>query len=1362
MENYSKMKIRVLFQEPNVGGSEMASREKRPLAPSKSKQKASSESSISPPDNKNKKGKSLPNLRQQIARDILEAVATGSQLPPKLEASLPRKKALEKLKRNQKLRTKVTLIKAKQKVPIKSARRINSEVKKPLKPRKVKQSGTTDVKVNNTAVKGADNFSEITEEGKGTESCVKGAKIIAKTIKKTKAGNKINEDSKTEDSQDKDKETTSGTVNKISPKAGKKQFDSPKSGKAVKPILQKISSNKESENKNSSTSLQKPADVVDNKSRNLSDDKNSIDLTIDEVIASMLSDPELEETDEKTEGKSTRSKKMLVTERSFCDIDIKKEIDCEEETEATEESTGIEQITQLQNSIQIRRRSNLPSQRSLRNGKLRQLSDSGISMDLEIKKRTRLISDDPASLEHYPENISDGNVDTESCFSESSINESRSNVSLIKDDLSLIKDGTLNHIDEVIQLVSGIENNNNGEQVANIEVGPTLRSKAKSRSSDETKIDDAKIEDLKSTAKVLDTAVEVKKTGNMDILKKDRVLGKFPEKPKSRRSSLNIDVKKVNPFAFSSDKTDGSSKSQIDQMIESIKLTIAKSIESKIYGQDKSKSFDGLSKSFDLPKMEEIVAPLSTECQKVGLEERTEEEKPNISKKDKSDSLDNSIPKVADTAKEIEKLVMRDIELADTQSQNKDIKQHVESSGANVSAKNGDQKSDKDEMVAVTTQHEGQSNEKVDQNMLIQQLENSSEDLEEMQIKDGKTMTKMSLRGSKKSVEGVPDSDHAKKPGKSKTAQDSPSEERTDCVDAGNEITICESAESKQQPLSPETPKTQETIEKCDDEVMDISNKTVDSDADFTLEVSARSEEAETLESISLEVEALVADDKSNNESQEDVEIEQEVERQPLEEAGIQNKGDFSSKDVSDVAEKLCEEKATQDESVSLVNKQAVCESTEQETVHKSNCHILTDGCDTVTASCAQTKLMDSSSEETEIKNDKSNEHAQSNDSSSPLVVNNSDSSENILKNERLQKEKIEDARSSKENEQKEVVEEKKRVLRAREKQKKVDSKPVAQTNKNVDVKLKTEDESGPNAETQSNGSIITEEKVEATQTLDNAQSIIKVEENQLETPIRTRRAREGKKSLPNPILKSKRNRKEVKKSEQQNKEETLLDNEVATINENKLENKYIKSTDEVKTLRGCSVPSTNKEKSQTNKIEDNTPSNRSKSENDLENMQGSQRSNSNAESFIPKGSDNRTPVLDGECKVLKTPDNSQKDSDEASTSGESLSSIIQETPEEKARKETVFRLLGLESWEKAAERLNHQKARRERSSGTLKMRFHKGREKDKISSRSPLKMVLKQARADGEGDSLEFYTIQKEVCLIDSLIIIRDRQLLI
>lgn len=1225
----------------------MASREKRPLVPSKSKQKAS-ESSISSPDNKTKKGKLRPNLRQQIARDIIEAVATGSKLPPKLEASLPRKKALEKLKRNKELRSRVTLIKAKQKVvPNRGRRRINTEAKKT-----VKQSASAETKLNETGVKGGtttenSNVNTDKNEGKGTEANAKSAKIVTKTIKKTKATKISSGDNETTTSESHE---TSGIVTKVNQKTGKKQSDSPKSaGKTVKTIGKKLGA-KEAGN----------SDVLllwDTKSTKQK--QNSIDLIIEEVIASMLSDPELEESEEKEDSKTTKAKKMMVGERSFCDVEIKKEIDCEDETtEGKSESSGIEQIIQMQIPLQARKKAT-PNQRSLRNGKLRQLSDSGISIDIEMKKGGRLNSDDH-SMEQ--ENTSDGNIDTESCFSESSVNESRINVLSSKDNLSVTTKEKKNHLDEVIQFVSEIENNNNSDQVdTTVEARPALRSKVKTRISDEMQTDEMKIEDSKST-------VEYPPINFMKIV----------HIPK-RRNSLSNSTKKINPFAFSSEKSDGSSKSQIDQMIENIKLTIAKSIESKIYGQEKGKAFEGLSKSFDVPKIEEVVAPLSVEVQKVGLEERNEEEVLNIAEqKVKSDNSENSVPKVADTAKEIEKLVMGENQSVDSQSQNKNT--------------------DHQESVDQTTSKEVTEN--IDTN-----IANTSQ---------------MTQSSNEVAISNSEHEDNLKKPGRSKTTQEL-SSEKIDCIAEG--ILKAESSQI--------------------DDSMNTSNLTADSETSIVLNISSITEEEE---------EEQQQEEEKKEEKLETISVKVE----PTEKTKIvqMTQVPLSEIRISEQNNELKAVSCPKTDSVSLIEE--INSPSEKE--HVNSNQLLTDGCDNA-ATSAQTKLTHSSSETEKLtaSNNDSSLNVTNKESSSTSIPLSSTSSSisssttsstassttstsstlssttttttittttttSSPSSSSASLPESQDPKNPKEEEQK--ADDNKRVLRGREKQKKIEPKTTQEEEK-CDTSL----------ETQSNGSLLTEEKCP-----NKAQT--KTEES--DVPIRTRRTRESKKPAVNTNLKPKRNRKEVKKSEQQNKEETLLDNEVAKINENK----YRKSVEEVKTPRGCSVPSTNVDKNQENKSQDNTSTNRSKSENDLENMQNSQRSSatSNGESFIPKDSNNENSTLDIDEKNVKTLDNLQKDSDEASTSGESLSSIIQETPEEKARKETVFRLLGLESWEKAAERLNHQKAKREQTSG-LKMRIPKGRDKDKMRSRSPLKMVLKQGRADGEGDSPEFYTIQKEVC---------------
>jgi hypothetical protein len=267
---------------------------------------------------------------------------------------------------------------------------------------------------------------------------------------------------------------------------------------------------------------------------------------------------------------------------------------------------------------------------------------------------------------------------------------------------------------------------------------------------------------------------------------------------------------------------------------------------------------------------------------------------------------------------------------------------------------------------------------------------------------------------------------------------------------------------------------------------------------------------------------------------------------------------------------------------------------------------------------------------------------------------------------------------------------------------------------------------------------------------------IIKVEiEEQPEPQIRTRRGREAKKQPQIQVVKGKRGPKkqEAKKieSQQQNKEETLLDNEVAKINENDRSSSYLK-TDE--SLRGFSANAgTNVEQQ---KLEVQETKNRSKSENDV-------RSTKLTNDILKSESADlssltETEVVDTmeavepretECKGVIV-----KDSDEASTSGESSSSVekILETPEDRAKKEDILRQLGLESWERVKER----KAKKEQQyTGTLKTIIRLQKEKEgKKRSRSPLKMVLKQqGRMDGE-ESFDFYTIQKEVSILEKYFI--------
>jgi len=485
----------------------MASREKKPLAPSKSKQKASNDSVLPSNEGKSKKGKSLPNVKQQqqqqqqqFAQEIFDTVATGSQLPVRLEASLPRRNALKNLKGKQNLRAaKANLIKSKvtKRVTNKDIYRIAPDVKKGVKgAKKVRQSEELTVKTADIAPKFSENPANGDNEGKGTETPSKSAKSNLRT-KKIKS-----------DIQNKEEASATSSA-KVSPKLGRKgkTAESPdslsKSAKTVKLTNLKKSStsfvkiteadNKSGKNRKSTGkeldcgSSARSNTSIEKFSKTILDNKNSIDLTIDEVIASMLSDSEIEgqqSVTEKTEGKLTRSKKMLVDENIVCDIEIKKELDVDD-TKVTSDGESIETDQGLQNAIQLRKRSKVgyveqTSQRSLRNGKQRQLSDLGNSADNDSKKRHRLNSDGTVISDNLTEHISDCNINMDFCFPDPGCNESQNIVVSSKEEVCS-KDEAFS-FDEDIETGSEIENNNNSDRADRTgEIGPTLRSKTKAK-----------------------------------------------------------------------------------------------------------------------------------------------------------------------------------------------------------------------------------------------------------------------------------------------------------------------------------------------------------------------------------------------------------------------------------------------------------------------------------------------------------------------------------------------------------------------------------------------------------------------------------------------------------------------------------------------------------------------------------------------------------------------------------------------------------------------------------------------------------------------------------------------------------------
>ncbi|XP_078047242.1 enhanced adult sensory threshold isoform X2 [Augochlora pura] len=1430
----------------------MASREKKPLAPSKAKQKANNDSGLSTNEIKSRKGKTLSNLRQQqLARDILEAVATGSQLPPKLEATLPRKKVLRNLKRKQKLRVaKANLIKSKvpRKVANRNLCRLTSDVKKSVRTKRVKLAEESGAKTfdNNSKVL-EQQINDIDIEGTGTETINRSAKNNLRT-KKTKFITKSSEEIENEDTQDKDTDSIAGSSSKNSPKLSRKGrgLESPdlltKSVKSTKfpgfkrstirdkdgctkNIEGDIKSTKGRKSNSKDTDFGKVSNVDTKYSKSLLEAKSSIDLTIDEVIASMLSDSEIDGQQgvtEKIEGKVTRSRKMLVEDNIVTDIEIKKEPDREEAKSISDgENLGTDTF---QNAIQLRKRSSTSiGQRSLRNGKLRQ-SDSGLSTDLDQKRRRRLNSDDPGNSEVMVDNIMDSNLDTESCFSESSGSDPQTILPTAKDEASL-KQEQLKNCDDSSQNGSETENNNNSDRVDRVsEIGPTLRSKTKAKSTEaDVKNDNIKTDYTRVAPKSTEAQEDVKKVSNLDHVRKDNILAKFADKSKSRRSSLNIDMKKtVNSF-YSTEKSDGNPKSQIDQMIENIKLTIAKSIENKIFGPEKGL---GLSKNFEVPKIEEIVAPLSAESQKLGLEENTDEDKSANTKNEmKSDNSEtNSVPKVADTAKEIEKLVMGDIEPAETHSQNiQESESHETDENNSMHNNNNNNNNNASESVQVTENSTENNCKTVEQHdepnetsAVNEEPEKCSEQTDDQTAKTLEDAKKtIAIRKSPRiSDKGSPDSSETKKLGK--VANGKPVQKpdhgddlpRDDSSKSASEKTVSNEEQTKEvaEPSKPsdESVSSAATGNSIEDVVAqleesiqeeDKSNETLENEPENIWDISVNSEEGETLESISKEVERLVARDQPGNQPETDT-------------GSVPDKEELSVKDTDEpsapqTASSVSEQETTVNNIVAELEDESIVQETPEATENAKEAEAPTtvDEQDTKNdrnscqvpenlGSCSDSKseISDVISKDTAIpvqeskeedehdsmKNEKCKESGACND-----AAEKSPSCETVEKEEDANKNPEQQvaspvAESSGEKtvqenateEQKSIVEEKKRVLRARDKAKKNEKGQTSSSKeRNDNSKGKSDEDNVQKKQSGQQNDVeedLAEEKMENPSTNaedpEESQNNGDPETNDLERQARTRRSRESKRRKDEHLasLKSKRSKREVRRSDQQNKEETLLDNEVATINENNQSylSKYGGGAECATNFRGFSEGG----RGSLEKHDNIADSARSKSENDLviakepEVNCDDRLSRNLSQNHVTK-QDQKIDILDAQQdKSAKTPETSQKDSDETSTSGESSSSVnvavkILETPEDKAKKESILRLLGLESLEKAAERMNHQKAKKEQYTGTLKtvIRVQKEKERDKRRSRSPLKMVLKQGRGDGEGDSPEFYTIQKE-----------------
>ncbi|XP_011505221.1 PREDICTED: uncharacterized protein LOC105368027 isoform X2 [Ceratosolen solmsi marchali] len=1250
----------------------MASREKRPLAPSKSKQKANNDSSSLPAADNNrsctKKSKLLPNPRTQLARDIFEAVATGSQLPAKLEASLPRKRVLQTaLKRKQK--AKKTLIKVKQKVPIKALKRIADAKKILNRKKRAVKSLARQLTIDSTI--------ESSPESEETKSKYK-------TAKKSKVPAKISEEAESE------------TLDKSSPKLGKKIIESsPKSAKGSKAaaasVVQKRNDSKERDLKVKRSLSKEPEDLKQVKTESVSD--NSYELTIEEVIASsMLVGPEV------VKGQQSALEGELKGKRILKNITIK---------------------------------------RSLRNGKLRQ-SLSIIETESDQKK-----------ISAMSETNVDNGVETKSASLSDSVDVKDSSV-VIKSESS-DNSSTTNHVSDT----PDIERNNNGceggESERIEEIGPTLRSKTKARNSDSN----SDVKSVDSDVKVEDNSRSAVKSES-DAIKKDRLLSKFVETrsstgainnaPKSRRSSLNIDMRRTSLYTSGSDKitVDGGSKSQIDQMIDKIKLTIAKTIESKIYKPDNKGLI--LGKSFEVPKIEEIVAPLSNDTTTPKLEDDAEEEKPNVSKSRelntgigpstakkelKVEDAENSVPRVADTAKEIEKLVMGDIEPAESQPQQEKSEQPVDDNDASVGVELEDALK-KDEQINDKGSQQSASTENLD---------DSGKDSTVKQPDDvKKSASTCSIRKSTRAT--VAKSSNVSEVKKSMSTQDicnelekldeeeikTPEKEKTSILNIKPEENGAKATEE-------ETSSEASSI-KCDTDEIENKDLTEDStDVDkvddvITPEICTENEKIEceesngsekneeTLESLSMEVERLVEADDNEKTTEKISEI-------------TENEGS------SDVEMRLMIDEEVAD----LAHEESDSKSSELQINNNK------DGCDE--KNCTESPE-DVQKNEPEVEFSNVTQENKETGIISPKLIVSDDKPKDTVKTKLTE---IDEVEEQKEN---------RRVLRTRaDKQKKVEtiksgstSIPLAQDKSEVKV-IKIDDTiisevplitSQNNTESDNTGNQSQASTNETTDLME-ATATIKVEvEEQHEPQIRTRRGREAKKPPQIQVVKGKRGPKkqETKKieSQQQNKEETLLDNEVAKINENDRSSGYLK-TDE--SLRGFSANAGSNAEQQ--KLEVQETKGRSKSENDVRSTKLTndilKSESADLTSLVETETTDTTEVtepIEVECKGTIT-----KDSDEASTSGESSSSVekILETPEDRAKKEDILRQLGLESWQRVKER----KAKKEQQyTGTLKTIIRLQKEKEgKKRSRSPLKMVLKQqGRMDGE-ESFDFYTIQKE-----------------
>ncbi|XP_058795532.1 uncharacterized protein LOC131666693 isoform X2 [Phymastichus coffea] len=1074
----------------------MASREKKALAPSKSKQKANNNNSSQLADTADnvttrvaggKKSRNLvPNPRNKQARELLEAIATNSQLSIRDEAALPRKRALQTALKRKKV--KKTLIKVKQKLPDKTLKRTTD-------PKKQKKNKS------NKAVSDSSLDSGLESED---------AKNKSKTGKKLKASTKTSGEIKVE------------VEEKSSPKLVGKRFkeSSPKSAKNNKQLAA-TAAQKRQESKEREIKIE-PLELKHIKTEPVND---SYELTIEEVIASsMLVEPGIKIKSEESAG-DLKGKKHAKT-----------------------------------------------AKRSLRNGKLRQSLQKG---ETEPRRSVSMSETGVNSVESLslPDTVVDVKIEREDPEEQPDKEEEEAEEE---------QEGGDNNVH------SDVETNNNAEAGEN---GPTLRSKTKARnsdSSDEIKSENGDLKKDKMPAKIADVKSAMGVSNN--------------NTPKSRRSSLNINVEHSPMFTGSIDKMtpDGTSL-VIDEMIDKIKLSIVKSIEKSI------ENTMIMSQAFEPLKREEITATIHNEVIVPSSEKDADDDKssvsknrglgPSMAKKDiKSEDTENAVPKVADTAKEIEKLVMGESE-PNNEKETAEEQPEPQADVANIAS-----------VVKVA-----------DADPMAKESSTTTEYVKDS--KQSEEMKKSSLPNATRKSTRVT-------AGRSSAASE---RQRSLCsTEINNEIEKTNSEEQKAE--------------------QDQKSNEVDDET----KTSSKGDESTNANKTDTASEVIIAAAEKTEEAM-DVNNSTEV-----------NKESESFDDLASSLDKLVED----------AGKETSMKVPENDSSSDVEMNLVIDE--------EESSLADNS----EIKDNKKEGCDQKpGEVSAPnpaIVPEQSKPSKEIV------------AKVAKESETVVGPKETRRSLRTRasDKLRKAETAkpvriptPVVQDKSEMKV-VKTENAATsevPSAiNTQNEKSIVntTGNELSTNQT---SNVVIKTEPiEQPEPQMRTRRSREAKK----PIQTQTKGRRGPKKqdakkveAQQQTKEDSLLDNEVASINES---SSSFVATEE--SVRGVSASERRKSSASESK-------NRSKSENDVRSTNISRERST---------SEDTNPPTESQSTKAGSNGISQKDLDEASTSGESSSSVdkIHETPEDRAKKEAILRHLGLESWEKV-----HERKKKEESgyTGTLK-----------------------------------------------------------